>query len=83
MYVRRNGKPYWCGNTSMLWSKPNQIFDLTLGRMKEQLRASKYVGYIDINCIANGKGVFPLEFTTRFGYPTISIHMATTSNTSK
>ncbi len=75
MYVRRNGKPYWCGNTSMLWSKPNQIFDLTLGRMKEQLRASKYVGYIDINCIANGKGVFPLEFTTRFGYPTISIHM--------
>lgn len=75
MYVRRNGKPCWCGNTSMMWSKPNQIFELTLGRMKEQLEASKYVGYIDINCIANIKGVFPLEFTSRFGYPTVSIHM--------
>jgi phosphoribosylamine-glycine ligase len=75
MYVRRNGKPYWCGNTSMYWSKTNPIFEMTLLKMKDLLRASKYVGYIDINCIANSKGVFPLEFTTRFGYPTISIHM--------
>jgi len=61
--------------TSVYWCKPNQIFDLTLGRMREQLKASKYVGYIDINCIANGKGIWPLEWTSRFGYPTISIHM--------
>jgi phosphoribosylamine--glycine ligase len=33
------------------------------------------VGYIDINSIANGTGIYPLEFTSRFGYPTISIHM--------
>ncbi|MEK7179208.1 MAG: phosphoribosylglycinamide synthetase C domain-containing protein, partial [Patescibacteria group bacterium] len=27
----------------------------------------------DINCIVNGNGIYPLEFTARFGYPTISI----------
>ena len=75
MYVRRNGKPYWCGNTSMYWTKANPVFERTLLRMKEKLAASKYVGYIDINCIANGRGVWPLEWTSRLGYPTISIQM--------
>jgi phosphoribosylamine--glycine ligase len=36
---------------------------------------SGYSGYIDINCIANAKGIYPLEFTCRFGYPTISVQM--------
>ncbi len=75
MYVRRNGKPYWCGNTSTYWTKSSPVFDSTLLKMKEKLAASGYVGYIDINCIANSKGVWPLEFTARFGYPTISIQM--------
>jgi phosphoribosylamine--glycine ligase len=61
--------------TLMFWSEPNGFFSATLGRMLEKLRASKYVGYIDINCMANAKGIYPLEFTSRFGYPTISIHM--------
>jgi phosphoribosylamine-glycine ligase len=75
MYVRRNGKPCWCGNTSMLWSQRNRIFDMTLAKMKERLVDAKYCGYIDINCIANSKSIYPLEFTSRFGYPTISIQM--------
>ncbi len=75
MYVRRNGKPYWCGNTSMFWSPPNEIFKRTLGKMKEKFAASGYVGYTDINCIANGNGIYPLEFTMRFGFPHISIAM--------
>ena len=75
MYVRRNGKPYWCGNTSMYWTKNNPLFENTLLKTKEKLAASKYVGYIDLNCIANSKGIFPLEWTSRFGYPTISIQM--------
>ena len=76
MYVRRNGKPYWCGNTSMYWDDSSHpVFQQTLFRMKEALAKSGYVGYIDINCIANSKGVFPLEFTSRFGYPCISIQM--------
>ena len=61
--------------TLMFWTEPNYFFSATLGKMLEKLRESKYVGYIDINCIVNGKGIYPLEFTSRFGYPTISIQM--------
>jgi len=73
MYVRRNGKPYWCGNTTMFWSGPNKIFNQTLKKMEPKLIEEGYVGYIDINCIVNNNGIYPLEFTSRFGYPTISI----------
>ncbi len=73
MYVRRNGKPFWCGNTSMFWSMPNKIFNATLKKMEPKLKEEGYVGYIDINCIVNSYGMYPLEFTSRFGYPTISI----------
>ena len=59
--------------TLMFWSSPNVIFKSTLEKMKEDLKRSGYVGYIDINCIANARGIYPLEFTARFGYPTISI----------
>lgn len=61
--------------TLMYWSHPNAIFNNTLQKMKGDLAKSGYVGYIDINCIANSKGIYPLEFTSRFGYPTISIQM--------
>jgi phosphoribosylamine--glycine ligase len=61
--------------TSMYWTKTNPLFESTLLKTKEKLAASKYVGYIDLNCIANSKGIFPLEWTSRFGYPTISIQM--------
>jgi phosphoribosylamine--glycine ligase len=59
--------------TSMYWSKSSNIFQGTLEKMLPALRESKYVGYIDINCIVNGSGIYPLEFTSRFGYPTIQI----------
>jgi phosphoribosylamine-glycine ligase len=75
MYVRRNGKPCWCGNTMMWWTRSSPVFLSTLLKMKDKLAASGYVGYIDINCIANGRGIWPLEFTSRLGYPTISIQM--------
>ena len=61
--------------TLMYWSGPNTIFRTTLEKMKEEIKKSGYVGYIDINCIANGRGIYPLEFTCRFGYPHISIAM--------
>ncbi len=61
--------------TLMFWSQPNDIFHRTLEKMKTDLAKSGYVGYVDINCIANAKGIFPLEFTCRFGYPTISIQL--------
>jgi phosphoribosylamine--glycine ligase len=59
--------------TAMYWSQPNKIFNQTLRKMEEKLREEGYVGYIDLNCIVNAQGIYPLEFTARFGYPTISI----------
>jgi len=61
--------------TSMFWSGPNKIFNQTLKKMETILRREKYTGYIDLNCIVNGNGIHPLEFTARFGYPTIQIQM--------
>lgn len=65
----------------MFWSPLNALFNETLGKMKAKIAESGYVGYIDINCIANPRGIYPLEFTSRFGYPTINIQMeGVTSN---
>ncbi|HJU87478.1 MAG TPA: phosphoribosylglycinamide synthetase C domain-containing protein [Gemmatimonadota bacterium] len=59
--------------TAMYWGPPNKIFNQTLAKMEKKLREERYVGYIDLNCIVNAQGIYPLEFTARFGYPTISI----------
>jgi phosphoribosylamine---glycine ligase len=59
--------------TAMFWSEPNRIFNATLKKMEARLREEGYIGYIDVNCIVNANGIYPLEFTARFGYPTISI----------
>ena len=59
--------------TTMFWSDPNKIFNNTLIKMEPKLKEEKYVGYIDLNCIVNNNGIYPLEFTARFGYPTIFI----------
>jgi len=61
--------------TSAFWCDSNTLFKETLEKMKPALAASGYVGYIDLNCIANVKGIYPLEFTSRFGYPTISLQI--------
>lgn len=61
--------------TLMYWSSPNTMFRTTLEKMRDDIKKSGYVGYIDINCIANARGIYPLEFTCRFGYPHISIAM--------
>jgi phosphoribosylamine---glycine ligase len=59
--------------TAMFWSGPNKIFNQTLKKMEPKLTEEGYVGYIDINCIVNSNGIYPLEWTSRFGYPTIQI----------
>ena len=75
-------KPLFPGNlgpatgemgTCMYWSGPNRVYAATLAKLENRLREEKYVGYIDVNCIVNGQGIYPLEFTARFGYPTICI----------
>lgn len=58
------------------WTRPNRFFDMTLKKIAPALAACRYVGYFDINCIVNAKGVFPLECTSRFGYPTIDTQLS-------
>jgi len=59
--------------TSMFWAGRNELFEETLGKVEGWLADEGYVGSIDINCIVNDSGIYPLEFTPRFGYPTIAL----------
>lgn len=59
--------------TAMFWSGPNRIFNQTLKKLEGKLAEEGYVGYLDLNCIVSGHNIYPLEFTARFGYPTIFI----------
>jgi phosphoribosylamine--glycine ligase len=59
--------------TSMFWARQNKLFKETFGKLEDWLANEGYVGSIDINCIVNGTGIYPLEFTPRFGYPTIAL----------
>jgi phosphoribosylamine--glycine ligase len=70
------GPPTGEMGTTMFWSGANKLFNETLLKMEPKLAEEGYVGYIDLNCIVNNHGIYPLEFTSRFGYPTISIQQA-------
>ncbi|ELZ28002.1 phosphoribosylamine-glycine ligase [Halogeometricum pallidum JCM 14848] len=59
--------------TSMFWAGRNRLFEETLGKLEGWLAEEGYVGSIDLNCIVNDRGIYPLEFTPRFGYPTIAL----------
>ena len=59
--------------TSMFWTMPNRFFNSTLKKLEDTFAKEGFVGYMDLNCIVNRKGIYPLEFTARFGYPTIFI----------
>ncbi len=62
--------------TSMFWVKDSPIFEATLKKFEQTLAECNFIGHIDINCIVNGNGIYPLEFTSRFGYPQIFIQRA-------
>ena len=49
------------------------IFQHTLLHLESRLKESGYCGYINLNMIANAQGLWPLEFTSRFGYPGYAI----------
>ncbi len=59
--------------TSRFWAGQNKLFRKTFGKIEDWLANEGYIGSIDINCIVNQNGIYPLEFTPRFGYPTIAL----------
>lgn len=62
--------------SSMFWTDESPVFDATLKKMEGTLAKDNFVGHIDLNCIVNGNGIYPLEFTSRFGFPQVFIQRA-------
>lgn len=62
---------------TLVWyddNEENKLFKETLGKLKPHLQKINYKGDIDINCIVNETGAYPLEATPRLGSPAIYLH---------
>ena len=55
----------------------SKLFDETLGKLDKSLKGLGHLGDVDLNCIIDGSGkVWPLEFTSRPGWPAFNIMLS-------
>jgi len=59
--------------TVMCYRTHSKLYQETLAKAEAFLRTTDYRGFIDVACIVNKDRAYGLEWTTRFGYPTIHI----------
>lgn len=61
---------------TVMWysdDEESKLYKEVLAKLKPFLKHVNFKGDIDINCIVNNDGVFPLEATTRFGTPSTQL----------
>jgi len=59
--------------TVATFERSGRLFERTLGLVEPLLREAGHVGWVNLNMIVNEAGVWPLEFTCRFGYPGFAV----------
>ena len=51
----------------------DRLFEASLAPLEPLFRDAGHVGWINLNTIINADGIWPLEFTCRFGYPGFAV----------
>ncbi len=61
---------------TLMWydeDENNRFFKDILAKLKPILVKGDFRGDVEVNCIVNEEGAFPLEFTARFGFPALQL----------